>query len=42
MVSGVGNPVWWAVTVLVIVHTAFALLIYMDGLKEVEVNEAAY
>lgn len=26
---------------LVIVHTAFALLIYMDGLKEVEVNEAA-
>ncbi|NJE86085.1 EamA/RhaT family transporter [Thermococcus sp. CX2] len=41
VVSGVGNPVWWAVTVLVIVHTAFALLIYMDGLKEVEVNEAA-
>lgn len=29
------------VGIIAIVHTAFALLIYMDGLKEVEANEAA-
>ncbi|WP_297505409.1 EamA family transporter [Thermococcus sp.] len=39
--SGVGEPVWWAVLVLVAVHTVLALFLYMDGLKEVEVNEAA-
>jgi len=40
-VSGVGKPVWWAIFVLVAVHTVLALFLYMDGLKEVEVNEAA-
>lgn len=39
--SGVGEPVWWAVLVLVAVHTVLALFLYMDGLKEVEVNKAA-
>jgi drug/metabolite transporter (DMT)-like permease len=41
IVSDAGNPVWWAVLVLVLVHTVLALFLYMDGLKEVEVNEAA-
>lgn len=36
-----GNPVWWAVGILVVVHTVLALFLYMDGLKKVEVNEAA-
>lgn len=40
-VMGTGEPVWWAVFVLVAVHTVLALFLYMDGLKEVEVNEAA-
>ncbi|WP_335323932.1 DMT family transporter [Thermococcus cleftensis] len=40
-ISDVGEPVWWAVLVLVAVHTVFALYLYMDGLKEVEVSEAA-
>ncbi|KUH34365.1 permease [Thermococcus celericrescens] len=40
-VSGVEEPAWWAVLVLVGVHTVLALFLYMDGLKEVEVNEAA-
>ncbi|WP_258083347.1 DMT family transporter [Thermococcus thermotolerans] len=39
--SGVGEPAWWAVFILVSVHTVLALFLYMDGLKEVEVNEAA-
>ncbi len=39
--SNVGNPVWWAILVLVVVHTVLALFLYMDGLKTVEVNEAA-
>ncbi|WP_198362173.1 DMT family transporter [Thermococcus barossii] len=39
--SGAGEPVWWAIFVLVAVHTVLALFLYMDGLKEVEVNEAA-
>jgi len=38
---GIGTPTWWAVLVLVLVHTVLALFLYMDGLKEVEVNEAA-
>ncbi|NJF26101.1 DMT family transporter [Thermococcus sp. Bubb.Bath] len=41
LVRGTGTPVWWAVLVLVLVHTVLALFLYMDGLKEVEVNEAA-
>jgi drug/metabolite transporter (DMT)-like permease len=41
LVRGAGTPVWWAILVLVIVHTVLALFLYMDGLKEVEVNEAA-
>ncbi|WP_456367525.1 DMT family transporter [Thermococcus sp.] len=40
-VHGTGEPVWWAVLVLVVVHTVLALFLYMDGLKTVEVNEAA-
>ncbi|ASJ03632.1 permease [Thermococcus profundus] len=40
-VQNTGNPVWWAILVLVLVHTVLALFLYMDGLKEVEVNEAA-
>ncbi len=36
-----GEISWLAVGVLVVVHTVFALLLYMKGLKEVEVNEAA-
>ena len=40
-VKGAGDPVWWAVLVLVAVHTVLALFLYMDGLKTVEVNEAA-
>lgn len=40
-VMGTGEPAWWAVFVLVAVHTVLALFLYMDGLKEVEVNEAA-
>ena len=39
--SNVGNPVWWAILVLVVLHTVLALFLYMDGLKTVEVNEAA-
>jgi|Deesub1362B_J571_1020462.scaffolds.fasta_scaffold03436_1 drug/metabolite transporter (DMT)-like permease len=35
------NAIWWAVVILVLVHTVFALLNYMSGLKDVEVNEAA-
>jgi drug/metabolite transporter (DMT)-like permease len=41
LVRGAGTPVWWAILVLVLVHTVLALFLYMDGLKEVEVNEAA-
>jgi drug/metabolite transporter (DMT)-like permease len=37
----IGNPVWWAILILVVVHTVVALLLYMEGLKEVEVNKAA-
>ena len=40
-VGGIGAPVWWAILVLVVVHTALALFLYMEGLKDVEVNEAA-
>ncbi|NJE05628.1 EamA/RhaT family transporter [Thermococcus sp. M36] len=40
-VRGAGKPVWWAVLILVAVHTVLALFLYMDGLREVEVNEAA-
>ncbi|ASJ06320.1 DMT family transporter [Thermococcus pacificus] len=40
-VQDTGTPVWWAVLVLVVVHTVLALFLYMDGLKTVEVNEAA-
>jgi len=39
--SGLTEPTWWAIAVLVLVHTVFALYLYMEGLKEVEVNEAA-
>jgi len=39
--QSIGMPVWWAVLVLVVVHTVLALFLYMDGLKTVEVNEAA-
>ncbi len=35
-VQGTGEPVWWAVLVLVAVHTVLALFLYMDGLKTVE------
>ncbi|ASJ08299.1 permease [Thermococcus siculi] len=41
LVRGTGTPVWWAVLVLVLVHTVLALFLYMEGLKDVEVNEAA-
>ncbi|GAB6101117.1 EamA family transporter [Thermococcus atlanticus] len=42
-VAGVssGGISWPAVGVLVVVHTVLALLLYMKGLREVEVNEAA-
>ncbi|WP_297513044.1 DMT family transporter [Thermococcus sp.] len=40
-VENVGNPVWWAIAVLVLVHTVLALYLYMDGLKNVEVKDAA-
>ena len=40
-VQKTGEPVWWAILVLVVVHTVLALFLYMDGLKTVEVNEAA-
>jgi drug/metabolite transporter (DMT)-like permease len=40
-VQNTGTPVWWAILILVLVHTVLALFLYMDGLKEVEVNEAA-
>ncbi|ASJ15561.1 permease [Thermococcus radiotolerans] len=39
--SGAGEPAWWAIFILVAVHTVLALFLYMDGLKDVEVNEAA-
>lgn len=41
LVQDIGEPVWWAVSVLVLVHTVLALFLYMEGLKEVEVKEAA-
>ncbi|NJD98815.1 EamA/RhaT family transporter [Thermococcus sp. LS1] len=41
VVSGIGDPVWWAIIILVVIHTALALFLYMDGLKDVEVNEVA-
>ncbi|MBP1911596.1 DMT family transporter [Thermococcus stetteri] len=41
LVQDVGRPVWWAVSILVLVHTVLALFLYMEGLKEVEVKEAA-
>ena len=40
-VSGLKEPTWWAIGALVLLHTVLALYLYMDGLKEVEVNEAA-
>ena len=40
-VENVGSPVWWAIAVLVLVHTVFALYLYMDGLKKVEVKDVA-
>ena len=39
--KNVGEPSLWAVLTLVVVHTVLALFLYMDGLKEIEVNEAA-
>ncbi|AMQ18792.1 DMT family transporter [Thermococcus peptonophilus] len=41
VVQDVGKPVWWAVLVLVLIHTILALFLYMEGLKEVEVKDAA-
>ncbi|WP_054840347.1 EamA family transporter [Thermococcus sp. JCM 11816] len=41
ILQDVGKPVWWAVLVLVLIHTVFALFLYMEGLKEVEVKDAA-
>ncbi|NJE49467.1 DMT family transporter [Thermococcus sp. 9N3] len=40
-VENVGSPVWWAIAVLVLLHTVFALYLYMDGLKKVEVKDAS-
>jgi len=40
-VENVGSPVWWAIAVLVLVHTVLALYLYMDGLKRVEVKDAS-
>ncbi|MEO2152254.1 MAG: DMT family transporter, partial [Thermococcus sp.] len=40
-VENVGSPVWWAIAVLVLVHTVLALYLYMDGLKKVEVKDVA-
>lgn len=40
-VEKAGNPVWWAIGVLVLVHTVLALYLYMDGLKVVEVKDAS-
>lgn len=37
----VGKVDWFAVGILVAVHTVFALFLYMDGLKSIKVNEAA-
>ncbi|AHF81053.1 DMT family transporter [Thermococcus paralvinellae] len=37
----VGRINWFAVGILVAVHTVFALFLYMDGLKSIKVNEAA-
>ncbi|WP_297534500.1 DMT family transporter [Thermococcus sp.] len=39
--ENVGSPVWWAIAVLVLLHTVLALYLYMDGLKKVEVKDAA-
>jgi len=39
--TGIGTPAWWSILVLVVVHTVLALFLYMEGLKEVQVNEAA-
>ncbi|ADT84649.1 DMT family transporter [Thermococcus barophilus] len=36
-----GKINWFAVGILVAVHTVFALFLYMDGLKNVKVNEVA-
>lgn len=41
LLQDVGKPVWWTVLVLVLIHTVFALFLYMEGLKEVEVKDAA-
>lgn len=41
ILQDVGKPVWWAVLVLVLIHTVLALFLYMEGLKEVEVKDAA-
>ncbi|WP_297470008.1 DMT family transporter [Thermococcus sp.] len=40
-VEKAGNPVWWAIGVLVLVHTVLALYLYMDGLKVVEVKDVS-
>ncbi|GAB6136404.1 DMT family transporter [Thermococcus prieurii] len=40
-VENVGSPVWWAIAVLVLLHTVLALYLYMDGLKKVEVKDAS-
>jgi len=40
-IENAGKPVIWAVLTLVVVHTVLALFLYMEGLKEVEVNEVA-
>ncbi|MBO8174082.1 MAG: EamA family transporter [Thermococcus sp.] len=37
----VGRINWFAVGILVSVHTVFALFLYMDGLKNVKISEAA-
>ena len=39
--ENVGSPVWWAIAVLVLLHTVLALYLYMDGLKKVEVKDTA-
>ncbi len=41
VLENVGSPVWWTIAVLVLVHTVLALYLYMDGLKKVEVKDAA-
>ncbi len=40
-VRGLTTPTWWAIGTLVVVHTVLGLYLYMEGLKDVEVNEAA-